>query len=154
MRIIKSRDAVARKREARIRMRHGETLHHIRDGGGFGAVAFQEFEARGHRREQIPHLDRRAPRASGRARRANVSRVDGEGVRRAFLLVPRNDIETRHGRDRRQRLAAEAEGRDGEEVLVRKLRGGMTLDRQDEVVGIHAVSHHPRRGSGAGLRPR
>ena len=54
--------------------------------------------------------------------------------------VPRNDVEARHGRDRRQRLAAEAEAsrwRRGPRPEASRWRGARP---RGEVVGIHAVA--------------
>jgi len=44
----------------------------------------------------------------------------------------------RHRADRGQRLAAETEGRNGEEIVAIELRGRMALDREHEVVAGHA----------------
>ncbi len=44
----------------------------------------------------------------------------------------------RHRADRRQRLAAEAERADVEQVVVGELRGGVALDREREIVARHA----------------
>ena len=52
--------------------------------------------------------------------------------------VPRRDRQPRDRADRRQRLAAEAERADREQVVVRQLRGGVALDREREVVARHA----------------
>ncbi len=53
--------------------------------------------------------------------------------------------------DRRQRLAAEAQGGDGVEILVaRQLRGGVTLERERQLVRAHAVTvvdHAHQRGA-------
>jgi hypothetical protein len=59
--------------------------------------------------------------------------------------VPRDDGQMRHRADRRERLAAEAERADVEEVVVRKLGGGVTLDRKRKVGARHAgaVVAHP-----------
>ena len=46
------------------------------------------------------------------------------------------DGKARHRADRRQRLAAKAEGADIEKVVAGKLRGGVPLDREHEVVRV------------------
>ena len=61
---------------------------------------------------------------------------DRPGVRLA--RVPRGDREPRDRADRRQRLAAEAERADVEQVVVGELRGGVALDREREIVARHA----------------
>ena len=53
---------------------------------------------------------------------------------------PGGDRQPRHRPDGGQRLAAKAEGRDGEQVAVRELRGGMPLDREFQIPGAHAAS--------------
>ena len=121
-------------------MRHGEPLDGVRHGGGLGAIAFQEFQACRHGREQVPDLDGRAALARGRPHVAYGTRLDDEPERRSLMLMTRCDLEARHGSDRWQRLPPETEGRDGEEILVGELRGGMALDRQREVVGAHAAA--------------
>ena len=59
------------------------------------------------------------------------------------ILLPvaaRHDAKPRHGADRRQRLAAKAEGGDADQRLIGQLRGGMALHRQVELVGIHPAA--------------
>jgi hypothetical protein len=52
--------------------------------------------------------------------------------------VAAGDGEPRHRADRRQRLAAEAERADVEQVVVGQLRGGVAVDRKREVAARHA----------------
>ena len=53
---------------------------------------------------------------------------------------PRNDGELRHRADRGQRLAAEAQGRDRVQVVVRQLRGRVAVDREREIFRRHAAA--------------
>ncbi len=55
-----------------------------------------------------------------------------------FAGVARGDGEPRDRADRGQRLAAEAERADVEQIVVGELRGGVALDRQRQVVMRHA----------------
>ena len=50
------------------------------------------------------------------------------------------DVELGHSADRGQRLAAESERTDAQQVLIVKLGGGVTLDRQSEVGAGHAAA--------------
>ena len=52
----------------------------------------------------------------------------------AASAVAGGDRQPRHRADRGQRLAAKAERRDGEQVAVRELRGGMPLDRELQIL--------------------
>ena len=51
-----------------------------------------------------------------------------------------SDRKPRYGADRRQRLAAEAERIDGNEILVGELRRGVALDRKQQVGPCHALA--------------
>ncbi len=79
--------ALARgQREADLRVRHGESLHHLGDRHVLGALGFQELQARRHAREEIAHLDARAGIAGAGFNGALRAAVDGdgEGLGRAF----------------------------------------------------------------------
>ena len=52
--------------------------------------------------------------------------------------MPGGDGEPRHRTDRGQRLAAEPQRADGEEIVAVELRGRMPLDREHEVLARHA----------------
>jgi len=54
--------------------------------------------------------------------------------------VPRRQRQLRHRADRRQRLAAEPEGADVEEIVVVEFGGGVALHRQHQVVAAHAAA--------------
>ncbi len=132
------RIAGTREAEAHLRFRHRQARHHLRDGAGLGAVGLEELEARRRRGEQVAHLDARAGRLGVRAQRPPQSGVDGEHVTPRRPARAAGDGERRDRRDRGQRLAAEAQRMDRLEVAVRKLGGGVALDAEREVGGIHA----------------
>ena len=135
-----ARALAGRQREADIRVRHGEALHDLGDGHVLGALRLQELEARRHAGEQIAHLDARAGIAGRRLHLALGAAIDGEreGLRRPARA--RQDRELRDRADRRQRLAAKAERADGEQIFLGQLRGGMPLDRQQQIVRRHAAA--------------
>ena len=60
--------------------------------------------------------------------------------RHAGIALPRLDGEPGDGADRGQRLAAEAQRRNVEQVLVAELGGGVPLHRQREVGRAHAAA--------------
>src|SRR4029453_5724296 len=119
----------AREGEGAVGPAHGEAPHHLADRLALAAVALEELEPRRRGEEKITHLDARAfaDRAGLDLRLGAAVDRDRPGVR--LVGVPRDDGQMRHRADRRERLAAEAERADVEEVVVRKLGGGGTLDR-------------------------
>ena len=132
------RALLAREREGNVRPAHRQAAHHLADRLALAAVALEEFEPRRRGVEEIAHLDAGAgaERAGFHARLVAAVDRDRPGVRLA--RVPRGDGEPRHRADRGQRLAAEAERADVEQVVVGQLRGGVALDREREVVAGHA----------------
>ena len=134
------RALLAGEREGDVRPAHGEPPHGVAHGLGLGAVELEEFQSRGCRVEQVAHLDPRTFTERGRLEfrlRAGID-LDRPGVRLAF--VARRDRKPRHSADRGQGLAAEAERSDGDKILVGKLRGGVPLDGEREVVTRHALA--------------
>ena len=103
-----------------------------------GAHRLEEFEPRGRGVEQIPQFDPRARRQRCRFRFALGAAIDRDapGLGRAGLA--RGDGETADGADGGQRLAAEAQGGDIDEIVVGQLRGGMPLHRQHQFGRRHA----------------
>ncbi len=132
------RALLARKREGDVGPAHRQPAHHLANRLAFAAVALEEFEPRRRRVEQVAHLDARAfaERAGFDLRFAPGVDRDRPAVRLAG--VPRGDGEPRDRADRGQRLAAEAERADVEQIVVGQLGGGVALDRQREVVARHA----------------
>ena len=138
--VVEARRLRARQREAHARMRHRQPLDRIRYGARLGAVAFQELEPRRRRPEQVAHLDPRAGWLRIGFHLALAAGVDGDGVPLRAGPRARRDRQQRDRGDRRQRLAAKAERADRRQVAVRQLRGGMALDGEREVAGVHAVA--------------
>ena len=111
--------SLGREAEGNLGMGQGQALHHIGDGRGLGALGLHEFEPRRRRIEQVAHLDARAARrcAAGLSS-ALTPAIDRDLVGLIGAAGAAQDREPRHGADRRQRLAAEAEGEDMGEIVV------------------------------------
>ena len=103
-----------------------------------GARRLQEFEARRGREEQIAHLDPGARGMRCRQRRRFPARLDHDLPGALGIRRPRGDPHPADRADRRQRLAAEAERVDAQEVVLGQFRGAVPLDRQDQFFRGHA----------------
>ncbi len=129
---------LAREREGDIRPAHGEAAHHVADRLGLGAVGLEKFQPRGRCVEQVAHLDARALRQRRRLHVGFFAGIDLDrpGVRLAG--VTRRDQEPRDRPDGGQRLAAEAERVDRQQIVVRQFRCGVALDCQRQIRARHA----------------
>ena len=135
-------------------MGHREAPHRIGDMARFGARLLQELQPGGRGKEEIAHLDPRARRMRGGPRLALGAAVDLEAPRGVGAGRPRGDGEAAHRGDRRQRLAAEAQGADVGQIIVRQLGGAVPLDRELQLLGAHAdaVVDHGNEGAAAFLQ--
>ena len=120
-------------------MAQRSALDDVGDGLGLAAVGFQELEPGGRGGEEIARLDPRAERLAAGLDRAFRPVLDDEPEARRRARGPRADFEPRHRGDRRQRLAAEAEGHDRGQVAVGDFRGRMALDGKLEIRFVHAA---------------
>ncbi len=84
-------------------------------------VGLEELEPRRRRVEQVAHLDAGAARDGG-GRGPRALRPPATRKRPALAGAPRarRDLAARHGADRRQRLAAEAQRRDVHQIVGRR----------------------------------
>ena len=96
-----------------------QPLHHIGDGHGLGALGFHEFEPRRRRIEQVAHLDAGAGADRRRLELGLAPALDRDLVSRIGAAGAAHDREPGDRADGRQRLAAEAEGEDVREIVVR-----------------------------------
>jgi hypothetical protein len=119
-------------------MGDGEAPHRLGDRLRFGAVGLQELQARRGGGEEIGDLDAGAGRRRRGTHRSLGSELHDDRGTAGRISRPRHDGEARHGADGGQRLAAEAEGADGEEIAVRQLGGGVALDGQLQIRRRHA----------------
>ena len=132
--------AVEAEPEADGRMGHGEALDDLARLAVFGAFGLQEFEPRGGGVEEIGDLHRGAARARRGRRRRHASGLDADLRPGLGAGGAGDDPQPRHRADRRQSLASEAQRRDGGEIVVGELGGGVALHRQSEVGGGHAAA--------------
>ncbi len=132
------RALLAGEREGDVGPAHGEAPHHLADRLGLAPVALEEFEPRRRGVEQVAHLDAGAFAERRGLDLGLVAAVDGDRPGMRLAGVAGGDGEPRHRADRGQRLAAEAERADIEEVVAGQLRGGVALDREREVGAGHA----------------
>ena len=133
------RALLAGEREGDVRPAHGEPAHHLAHGLGFAAVALEEFQPRRRRVEQVARPRRGCLPTSAAGLIVGLrAGIDGDrpGVRLAG--VARRDRQPRHRADRGQRLAAEAERADLQQIVAVELGGGVALDREREVGPRHA----------------
>ena len=129
---------VARDGERDRGICHREAQHRVQRLLALGSGRFQELEPGGRREEQVAHLDQRAARERSRDGRALGAALDRERPCLGFAAAATRDAEPAHRADRRQRLAAESERADTEEIVVRQLRGAVPLDREEKLVAGHA----------------
>ena len=119
---------------------HGETLHGVHRLVALAAHRLHEFEARRRRIEEVAHLDARAGRMRRGLRRRLDAAVDGERPGCFGAAAPARQPEPAHRADRGQRLAAESEAPDAQEIVLGQLRGAVTLDGERELVPRHALA--------------
>ncbi|ODN71605.1 hypothetical protein A6302_01026 [Methylobrevis pamukkalensis] len=135
---VQGRAVGAGQGEAHLRRGEGEPLDHVGDRRGLGAVGLEELEARGRCKEQVANLDPRPARKRRRPHLALLAAGDGERPAMRFAGVAGLDRQGRDRADRRQRLAAKAEGADVEEIVFRELGGAVPVDREFEIGPGHA----------------
>ncbi len=101
----------------------------------------EEAAARRHVVEKVAHEKLRPHRTHDRFLGHELSAVDlGAGAHFVALLA-RAQLDLRHGGDRRERLAAEAERRERIDVVHgRNLAGGMAVESHARVDGRHAAA--------------
>ena len=81
------------------------------------------------------------PPSAASSQRSMLAAGDFDARAGGLLGGARFEQQPRHGRDGRQRLAAKAERRDGEQVLdVAQFAGGVALEGQQRVVAQHAAA--------------
>ena len=136
------------------RRREALARHQLHDVAELGRDALQELAPRRHRREELADGDRRALRRSGLAHVDDRAAFGANGGRDVRTARPRHELDRRDRGDARQRLAAEAEGRDACQIggvadLARRVAG----ERENGVASTHALAvvAHPDRAQAAFL---
>jgi hypothetical protein len=136
------------EREGDAGMRHGKAPHHVERVAELDPLVLQKLEACRRGIEEIAHLDARAERRAGRLDRADLPGLHGDAVRAVGAARTAHDGKPRHRTDRRQRLAAEAEEADINEVVACELGSRVALDGEPEIIRSHAgaiVAHRDQR---------
>ena len=131
--------AVMLEGEADVRPRHGEPLHDIEAGAIFAALGAQELAPGGNPGEQLLDGDAGAGRQRRRPLPRELAVVDDPRPA-VGAANPALDRHPGDAGDRRQRLAAEAQGGDVLDRVARQLRGGVTFERQRDFRRRHAAA--------------
>jgi hypothetical protein len=125
--------------QVHVRVRQGQLSEGAQARGQLGRGRLEELEPCGRVEEQVAHLHARAP--VGWDFEALLDRAALAGQAEARGAPPRaaRQREAGDGANGRQRLAAEAQRRDGVQVLVvLELGGRMALERQRQLLRRHA----------------
>ncbi len=128
------------EREADCRVRHRKPLHDVGNRAVLRDLRLHELEPCRCGGEQLAHLDARARVERGGPDRSLSAALDGDGQGVPGALRPRGDGEAGDGADGGQRLAAETQRADVEQVLLGQLRCRMALDGQREIACVHAAA--------------
>ena len=144
---------VAREPERDVGARERQQRQHLGRGPCLRRLGAQELAARGRVEEQRPHRDRRTVLAHGILHRLALS-PDDPNPRTAAAVRRGLEVEARHRRDRRERLAAEAERPYADQVGgIADLAGRVARQGELRVPAAHpfAVVAHPNQGLAAVL---
>jgi hypothetical protein len=124
-----------------IHVRQRQRPQQFVDVAELGALGAQEAAPRRHAVEQVAHLDLGAGRMLRRRRRQRLPASTSTRVAWAASAAARGQREPRHRRDRRQRLAAEAQREDALEVVeAGDLAGRVAGQRQRQLGGRDAAA--------------
>lgn len=130
------RALLAGEREGNVGARHRQPPDHFANGFRLGAVGLQEFQPRRRRIEEVVDLDARAMRQRCRHDLGLLAAFDRQRPGMRFAGVARGDREPCNRADRGQRLAAEPERADLQEILVIELGRGVAFDRERQVLAV------------------
>ena len=127
------------ERERHVAASHRQPFHRVEARCIFGARRAQELAARRHLLEQPFDADARARRQGSRAFPARFTMIDFDppAVRSPH---PAFEHQPRDARNRRQRLAAEAEARHPIDGFVRQFRCGVPLKGEPHLVPRHSAA--------------
>jgi hypothetical protein len=138
-------------------VRHGQPPYRIEGVLVLGARRLEELEPRRRGEEEVAHLDPRARRMGAGLGPLDRARLDRQAPGAVGIGGPAGEGETADGADRGQRLAAEAQGVDAQQIVVGELGGGVAHHREFELVRAHTqavVAHRdevPAAGQGGHL---
>ena len=146
--------SVSQDAEGDLRVREGETLHHAQNRRRLHGIALHKLHARRRVIKQVPDDDRRPVRAADLALFGHDTGIQMQPRAEFRIGGFRHQIDSGNGRDRRQRLAAKAEGVDRLQVArLAELAGRVAQKGGGRVLGAHAaaVVGHPQKGHAAVL---
>ena len=124
-----------------LRVRQAVVGGERRDVGQLGLLGAQEFSAGGHVIEEVAHGDGGAAAERGFFAAQHLAAGDFDARAGGLLGGAGFEQQARDGCDGGQRLAAEPQGGDREQVLdIAQLAGGMALEGQQRVVAQHAAA--------------
>ena len=98
-------------------MRQDHARHHLSDLRGLRHRLFEELETHGRVEKQVTRDDRRALRAGGFRNASDDAALVDRARARVLPHIPGSQRQPRHRRDGGQRLAAEAQGVQVEQII-------------------------------------
>ncbi len=131
---------LAGERKGDVGPRHREATHHLADRFGFGAVGLEKLQPRRGSIEEIADLDACALAKRRRYDRGFDPALDRQRPGMRLAGMARGDAELGHRADRGQRLAAEPERADMQQILIVELGGGVAIDCEREIAMAHAAA--------------
>src|SRR5262249_51632164 len=121
--------------------RERDPTQELSDGGRLARRRAQELPPRRRIEEELADLDAGAGRRARRLEGQVLAAAHAEPGAGVDAVEPGPDLALGRGGDGRQRLAAEAERRDGEEILfAADLARRVRAERDRQVLGRHAVA--------------
>ena len=115
--------------------------HQRRHVSQFSGLGAKEFAPGGSVEEQIGDGERGAAGQRSVFHAKNLAAGNLHAGTRGLFARRRLQRDARHRSDGRQRLAAEAQGGDREQIVrSAQFRGGVTLEGQQRIVAIHALA--------------
>ncbi len=140
-RTLEHRPHARRQRPADLRVAERQLRDQPRDLGRLGNVGLEELASRRQVEEQIRDLDAGSLARADVARGRRPSAIDPDLGAALCASRPRAKNEVRDRRDAGKRFPAKPERPDRAEVVWRPdLAGGMPLDRELRVLGVHALA--------------
>jgi hypothetical protein len=152
--VLSHASPVALEGHRHVGARQRDRVDDLRDVRRLGRQRAQELPPGGHVVEQLAHLDARARGHADRLEARRAAAVGGRQHPGVGTVRARGDLEATDRRDARQRLAAEPEGRDLQEVFERSdLAGRVSRHGELEVLLGHpgAIVRHDARCDAAPL---
>ena len=127
--------------EMLLRMRQRVMGYERCDVGKLGGLRSQKLFTRRRIKEEVANRDRGSQRQPGFFHADDLTAVNFENRTGGFFFRARFQMQARHRRDRRQRLAAKSQSRNGEQVVgVFDFRRGVAFESEHGIVAHHAAA--------------